>query len=182
MAKERKSAVSLFADMGKNRENETEKVSNEIESIAGIESGQREESVINSGVSDESGLLNREEKEAKLTESDNIHLENTSDDGYITADIEYQNKMSEEDEKSVNEYAYQDEEMEEITPKRRGRKPSNTDRELQHIHIALPIDVYEKLEIGKKAYYNNKTTYIRNLILNDYEKNREYYEKLPTIR
>ena len=178
MAKERNGAASLFQSMGKNRDSKTEIVNSDNESMEGIVPSQQNEKADNPA---KTSIARSEESESDEKEEyimthpvDSNEAEGEYTDK-ITEDIEYEGEKDDAD----NRY---EEKQTENKPKRRGRRPSNQDIELQHIHIALPPDVYEKLEIGKKAYYNNKTTYIRNLIINDYEKNREVYEKLPTIR
>ena len=179
MAKERKSAVSLFADMGKNRDITTEGVNNEPEALDDQKAGQYKENAENTGKNENNDVYSKEEQDEVLTEQDNKDDDTVETYDKITSDI---NENASFDTDFANSAEDIPDEIYDETPKRRGRKPGKANQEIQHIHIALPIDVYEKLEIGKKAYYNNKTIYIRNLIINDYEKNKEVYENLPTIR
>lgn len=181
MAKERKSAVSLFADMGKNRDTTTETVSAESGEMASQPTGQYDKNVENAenmGIVLENEEDMREEKPTILTNEDNNTKVKKNESEIITDDIQSEESYDGSDKTESHTTDYLPEEA----PRKRGRKPSKDTQEFQHIHIALPLDVYEKLEIGKKAYYNNKTIYIRNLIINDYEKNKEIYENLPTIR
>ena len=186
MAKERRNTVSLFDSMGKNKEAMTKTVD-----IAADNNGESTESQSRNKASntDKTDISEKERsinKNENLTEKDIDKEEIIDDNSIITDDME----EIEEDE-SIHEL--EDEYTEELIAdketagdehyvKKRGRRRLNEEKDLQHIHIALPTDVYEKLEIGKKAYYNNKTTYIRNLILDDYERNKDYYERLPKIR
>ena len=187
MAKERRNTVSLFDSMGKNKEVATKVVNIDKADEAGSTGSQQRRRGSNDDKTEvftEERLVNKKEI---LTEKDIDNDENVVDNSIITADIE----EAEEDE-TGHESVLEDAEEELVEDgqiavgdqhvKRRGRRRLNEEKDLQHIHIALPTDVYEKLEIGKKAYYNNKTTYIRNLILDDYERNKDYYERLPKIR
>ena len=173
MAKEKTDATSLFSAMNKNRAKTTAKVKskntmNDNDSIA-----QNAEDVENTEVEIDDQPEYEEEIETISTEEVNINKNNARN---ITNDINV--KSTQKTTAAVQEEVYPD-----VEPSYgRGSGTGKQDKDLQHIHIALPRDVFDKLEIAKKAYYNNKTTYIRNLILNDYEKNREYYEKLPNIR
>ena len=122
-----------------------------------------------------------EEKNAiKMTDEVNIEPENevnvtsngnVADDENLKASESNDEvlKIETENKEALPEVVEEVSEYSENTTKGKAK----ADKDLQHIHIALPRDVFEKLEIGKKAYYNNKTTYIRNLILNDYEKNKK---------
>jgi hypothetical protein len=187
MAKERRNTVSLFDSMGKNKEVATKVVNIDKVDEAGSTGSQQRRRASNEDkteVFEEEGSANKKEI---LTEKDIDNDENVVNNSIITADIE-----EAEEEETGRENTFEDAEEElnesremavgESHVKRRGRRRLNEEKDLQHIHIALPTDVYEKLEIGKKAYYNNKTTYIRNLILDDYERNKDYYERLPNIR
>lgn len=173
MAKEKTDATSLFSAMNKNRAKSTTKVkskniTNDNDSIA-----QNVEDVENTEVEIDDQPEYEEEIETISTKEVNKDKNNTSN---ITADINV--KSASKSAAAAPEEVYSDAEP----SYGRGSGTGKQDKDLQHIHIALPRDVFDKLEIAKKAYYNNKTTYIRNLILDDYEKNREYYEKLPNIR
>ena len=187
MAKERRNTVSLFDSMGKNKEVATKAVNNDrYDEAESIESQHRRRSSNADKIDtlEEERIVNNKEI---LTEKDIDNQKNSGDNSTITTDIdrfeEYETGR-EIDPEDAEEELIADRETAENEPlvKRRGRRRLNEEKDLQHIHIALPTDVYEKLEIGKKAYYNNKTTYIRNLILDDYERNKDYYERLPKIR
>lgn len=183
MAKEKKDATSLFSAMNKNREKSTKKV-NESRIKASIDQNEIIDDI------SEKASKNEDLGNIKGIKDDNIVTQkvNNSDENIkITGDIaetqEILAKIPENpagNEAKITENTENSYDQDEI--KTESSKPSKQEKELQHIHIALPKDVFDKLEIAKKAYYNNKTTYIRNLILDDFEKNREIYEKLPNIR
>lgn len=173
MAKEKTDATSLFSAMNKNRAKTTTKVKTKKPIDNNDLIAQNEETIENTGIEAEEEIEAIEETDTNMTQSVNEKINNTSN---VTADIN--SKMAQKTTAAVPEETYPDAEP----SYGRGAGSGKQDKDLQHIHIALPRDVFDKLEIAKKAYYNNKTTYIRNLILDDYEKNREYYEKLPNIR
>ncbi len=171
MAKEKTDAASLFDAMNKNRKKMTTEVSEKQKKTDQIYESKEDmvsENTVNTS--------DHEDKDADRNDKQLSDIVNDND--IITHDIseesdDFPGDSDEKEEKAANSDAG-DPVLEENAD-RKGK-------ELQHIHIALPLDVYEKLEIAKKAYYNNKTTYIRNLILDDYEKNKDYYDRLPNIR
>ena len=65
-------------------------------------------------------------------------------------------------------------------PRGRGRPRKYTNKVT--ISVILNEDVYEMIQIAKRAYNDNITTYIRNLILDDYEKNEDYYKSVKQLR
>ena len=67
MAKERKSAVSLFADMGKNRDITTEGVNNEPEALDDQKPGQYKENAENTGRNENTDVYSKEEQDEVLT-------------------------------------------------------------------------------------------------------------------
>lgn len=189
MAKEKTDATSLFDAMNKNRAKTTAKVKNAISADNSDSNAQNSKNVKKSEENADSIAAKEETKRDIVTQMVNSEFDNKSS---VTSVIDNQNnqiepeKTAEEpetketvgfEENSGSKAAQEPDEE-----KTKASKQEKQDKELQHIHIALPRDVFDKLEIAKKAYYNNKTTYIRNLILDDYEKNKEYYEKLPNIR
>lgn len=189
MAKEKTDATSLFSAMNKNRT----KMTNIVKSIKNDEINDLNAQNIKKQVNTEENLDTYDEakdsKEEKTTQMVNALFENSSN---ITKVIESENAKGEEVSDEIKGSEAKDETVkgrdddESEVPEGAGDKEDpgeeKKDKELQHIHIALPKDVFDKLEIAKKAYYNNKTTYIRNLILDDYEKNKDYYDRLPNIR
>ena len=171
MAKEKTDAASLFDGMNKNRK----KMTNEVNKTAKKKKPTEGENfAVNQEESPEIEESSNEEtvsEDVKYTDS----VDNFEEINNITGDIKEKKGENTSDEADQTK----------MTADEVGSGSEITDekgKKLQHIHIALPIDVYEKLEIAKKAYYNNKTTYIRNLILDDYEKNKDYYDRLPNIR
>ena len=187
MAKEKTDAASLFDAMNKNRGKLTGKVNNK-KTIFSDDDG--------------ANIGSTDEKMRNLARKKNV--ETTSPEDILTSKVDLNNDTI-NDQKGLKQAGNSSDYISTSTPadshetrvvtekqQKEVRVPddnnasyqedSKKDKELQHIHIALPMDVYEKLEIGKKAYYNNKTTYIRNLILDDYERNKDYYMSLPNIR
>ncbi|MCR5107105.1 MAG: hypothetical protein K6B28_02985 [Lachnospiraceae bacterium] len=66
---------------------------------------------------------------------------------------------------------------------RRGKgRPAIYDEQIKHITINLPESVYEMAQIAKVAYNDNLTTYIRNLIINDFEEKGDNYKKYKPLR
>lgn len=186
MAKEKTDATSLFSVMNKNRIKSTDKVKEINETVESDLAAQKANGPENDRKKGKQVKNNTKEKDKEMTESVDISFDNNDN---ITSDIKSANpdpdisiNKTDEGGRTVAARSYEmagnsgEITQEEVV------KEEKKDKELQHIHIALPKDVFEKLEIAKKAYYNNKTTYIRNLILNDYEQNREYYDRLPNIR
>lgn len=188
MAKEKTDATSLFSAMNKNRAKITKTVKKANTPADNDSNAQNVKS------SENAEDLNKMTKQENKKEKKTTHMVNELFDSNsnITDDIkkDHVGAVEGDEEKSIQEVLItegNDTSTEEYTDAddnaaSKGIKGGKQDKDLQHIHIALPRDVFEKLEIAKKAYYNNKTTYIRNLILNDYEKNKEYYDKLPNIR
>ena len=43
-------------------------------------------------------------------------------------------------------------------------------------------EVLEMIKIGSKAYGGNSSLYLRNIVINDFEKNEAMYRSLPDIR
>lgn len=192
MAKEKTDATSLFDAMNKNRAKTTAKVKNAISADNSDSNAQNSKNVKKSEENADSIAAKEETKRDIVTQMVNSEFDNKSS---VTTVIDNQNNQIEPEktagEPEIKETAGLEENsnskvvqepQEPSLDKAKASKQDKQDKELQHIHIALPRDVFDKLEIAKKAYYNNKTTYIRNLILDDYEKNKEYYEKLPNIR
>lgn len=185
MAKEKTDATSLFSAMNKNRAKVTAKVKKSGSDIINDSVAQDTQNAENSNKDVNSELASAKTKENKTTKLVNELFDGGSN---ITDDI-----IEKERPGTVNT-TLTDETDPISTENRVGDADSagkadieasgaaKNEKGLQHIHIALPKDVFDKLEIAKKAYYNNKTTYIRNLILDDYEKNKDYYDKLPNIR
>ena len=166
MAKGKESAVSMFASMQKVNNKVTDEVKEETK-VEAVEANETNE--------DNASKKANRAKEAKKEDAvPEIKMTEEVDD----------NKETKEDSKDTitDDILTKEEEITEEEAGDADTRGSKNDKGLMHIHIALPKDVYDKLETGKKAYYNNKTTYIRNLILDDYEKNKDYYERLPKIR
>lgn len=186
MAKEKTDATSLFSAMNKNRAKTTEKVKR---SKTHNNDDLNDQNALKPEISEETAKDNKAEKDTKdnkTTELVNNLFENRSNITDVSnkeKPAELSDDMTESTVKAADsavgagghEAVAETLDNEEIREEKK-------DKELQHIHIALPKDVFDKLEIAKKAYYNNKTTYIRNLILDDYEKNKDYYDRLPNIR
>ena len=188
MAKEKTDATSLFSAMNKNRVKTTKEVkktkTNDNNDLNDQNAQDQEISEKTAGDSKD----DKESKEKKTTTLVNELFENRSN---ITEVIEKEKENpDEQSEDKTGSVATAADNTADSDGHGAFAEPLDNDeireekkdKELQHIHIALPKDVFDKLEIAKKAYYNNKTTYIRNLILDDYEKNKDYYDRLPNIR
>lgn len=65
--------------------------------------------------------------------------------------------------------------------KKRGR-PKKEKIERKSVTILLPMQMYKDVEIALRGHDNNMTTYIRDLIYDDLQKNLEHYSKLPERR
>lgn len=64
-------------------------------------------------------------------------------------------------------------------PKKAGR-PSNG--KTKKITLAIPINLYEDMEVGASLFYKgNKTAYINDLIKRDLEKNLEKYREFKRM-
>lgn len=67
-----------------------------------------------------------------------------------------------------------------INGKYAGRRKTKTEPE-KVINIAVPVSLYEQMNIAKLKYHNNLTAYVNHLIQEDISKNLDTYEEVQRL-